>query len=458
MSHPWRRSRCSHRGSVSRRHQTAAVSRCLRRSRRFHLCRRSVDRVDAGRHCHSPDCGSGARAVGAVFARLAPHRIHRRIRRRRSGLRDRRHGGEPKQLTCYPAHGPMPQRWGFDNQVYGWTPDGKSVLFRSWRESISESNPRLYTVSVDGGLPAALPMPVAGVGRYSPDGKQIVYSPKFRDFRTWNRYVGGWAQDLYIYDFAAKSAKNITNDPNTDRDPVWIGNAIYFLADRGEHLNLYRYDVAERRDQAAHRLQGLRRALGKRRRQGPDRVRGRRRAARLRHERESGSRARHHRAERSGAHARRGAQRQGQGRGFRAERERQARAVHRARRCVQRAAQGRHHARSHPHAGCARARGGVVARTASASPTCRTKAARKRSGCATPTAAMRMQLDQRKVRPPVRAALVARMDRASRSSTATAVCIVAASAADRRRSSPTIRASHAATTPGRRAATTSPTR
>ena len=152
-------------------------------------------------------------------------------------------GGEPKQLTFYPAQGPLPQRWGFDNQVYGWTPDGKSILFRGWRDSTSVSQPHLYTVGVDGGLPATLPMPVAGVGRYSPDGNQIVYSPKYRDFRTWDRYVGGWAQDLYIYDFASKSAKNITNDPNTDRDPVWIGNGIYFLADRNEHLNLYRYDT-----------------------------------------------------------------------------------------------------------------------------------------------------------------------------------------------------------------------
>ena len=152
-------------------------------------------------------------------------------------------GGEPKQLTFYPAMGPLPQRWGFDNQVYGWTPDGTSVLFRGWRDSISISNPHLYTISVEGGLPSTLPMPVAGIGRYSPDGKQIVYSPKYRDFRTWNRYVGGWAQDLYIYDFASKTAKNITNDPNTDRDPVWIGNGIFFIADRGEHLNLYRYDT-----------------------------------------------------------------------------------------------------------------------------------------------------------------------------------------------------------------------
>ncbi|HZF12584.1 MAG TPA: hypothetical protein VFE33_27660 [Thermoanaerobaculia bacterium] len=40
-------------------------------------------------------------------------------------------GGVPKQLTWYPAQGPLPPRWGSDNQVYGWTKDGKAVLFRS---------------------------------------------------------------------------------------------------------------------------------------------------------------------------------------------------------------------------------------------------------------------------------------------------------------------------------------
>ncbi|WP_077514413.1 S41 family peptidase [Rhodanobacter sp. B05] len=154
-------------------------------------------------------------------------------------------GGEPKQLTWYPAMGPLAQRWGFDNQVYGWTPDGKSVLFRSWRDSRGISSPRVFTVPVSGGLPTVLPMPESGTARFSPDGKQMVYSPKFRDFRDWDRYQGGWAQDLFIYDFAAKTAKNITNDPNTDRDPVWIGKNIYFLSDRGPHLNLYRYDTSD---------------------------------------------------------------------------------------------------------------------------------------------------------------------------------------------------------------------
>ena len=67
-------------------------------------------------------------------------------------------GGEPTQLTFYPAMGPLPERWGFDNQVYGWTPDGKSVLFRSWRDSRNISDPRVFTVAVTGGLPSVLPM------------------------------------------------------------------------------------------------------------------------------------------------------------------------------------------------------------------------------------------------------------------------------------------------------------
>lgn len=153
-------------------------------------------------------------------------------------------GGEPRQLTWYPTAGPLPQRWGIDSQVYGWSPNGDAIIFRSARQAIGISNPQLFSVALGGGLPSALPMPTAGSGEYSPNGKQIVYSPKFRDYRSWNRYVGGWAQDLYIYDIAGKTAKNITQDPNTDRDPMWMSDAIYFLSDRGEHLNLYRYDTA----------------------------------------------------------------------------------------------------------------------------------------------------------------------------------------------------------------------
>ncbi len=156
-------------------------------------------------------------------------------------------GGAPKQLTFYPAPGPLADRWGFDNQVYGWTPDGSSILFRSARDGYSLTDAKLYTVPFGGGAATALPMPVSGAGHFSPDGKRIAYSPLWRDFRSEKRYQGGWANDLYIFDLEHPSLVQVTEDPRTDRDPMWIGNAIYFNSDRSGVFNLYRYDVTTRR-------------------------------------------------------------------------------------------------------------------------------------------------------------------------------------------------------------------
>ncbi|MGD8357891.1 MAG: LpqB family beta-propeller domain-containing protein [Lysobacterales bacterium] len=146
-------------------------------------------------------------------------------------------GGAPRQLTWYPTAGPLPARWGTDNQVYGWTPDGKYVLFRSNR--FSAIDPRLFRVAIDGGLPQALPMPRAGSGDFSPDGKSIFYSPLFRDFRTWKRYQGGWAQNLYVFDLENDTARQLTDNIRTERDPVWLESGMYFVSDRDGTLNLY---------------------------------------------------------------------------------------------------------------------------------------------------------------------------------------------------------------------------
>ncbi len=152
-------------------------------------------------------------------------------------------GGTPKKLTYYPAEGPLSPRWGYDNIVYGWTPDGKSILFRSLRYGYPEHSGQLYTVDKDGGPAVPLPMPRAGAGDFAPDGKRLVYSPLWRDFRSWKRYQGGWAQDLYIYDLQTNQSKVIASTKRTERDPMWIGDAIYFLSDRTGTLNLFKYDV-----------------------------------------------------------------------------------------------------------------------------------------------------------------------------------------------------------------------
>ncbi len=151
-------------------------------------------------------------------------------------------GGEPKQLTFYPAQGPLPARWGYDHLVQGWTPDGQRILFRSLRDAWDLAEGKLFTVDRDGGLPEALPLPSAGAATYAGNADTLFYSPLMRDFRTWKRYQGGWAQDLWLLDLKDMIAKQITDNPRTDRDPMWIDGKAYFDSDRDGRLNLYRYD------------------------------------------------------------------------------------------------------------------------------------------------------------------------------------------------------------------------
>lgn len=155
-------------------------------------------------------------------------------------------GGTPTQLTYYNDVGIMPPRGGYDNQVLGWTPDGKNVLFRGNRLPWGERMGKYFLISANGGFETPLQIPEGGGGMLSPDGTKMVYTPIEREWRTWKRYRGGRAQDVWIYDLKNNTTEKITDYIGTDNQPMWVGDKIYFTSDRTGTLNLYSYDLASK--------------------------------------------------------------------------------------------------------------------------------------------------------------------------------------------------------------------
>jgi tricorn protease len=141
-------------------------------------------------------------------------------------------GGEPQRLTWHPS----------PDVVLGWTPDGKEILFTSRRTAFSRFS-ELFTVSLEGGLPKKLPLPMGFEGSFSPDGKSIAYVPLSRAFRVWKRYRGGLATPIWIADLADSSIEKIPRTDSNDFNPMWIGDKVYFLSDREGPVTLFFYDV-----------------------------------------------------------------------------------------------------------------------------------------------------------------------------------------------------------------------
>ena len=151
-------------------------------------------------------------------------------------------GGTPRQLTFATDVGEMPPRGGFDNWILGWTRDGK-VLVRMNRVPWNARMGRYFLVDPKGGLETPLEIPEGGSASLSPDGTKLAYCPVDREFRTWKRTKGGRAQDVWLYDFAAKRSERLTTWEGTDNFPMWWGDAVYFTSDRERTLNIFRTDL-----------------------------------------------------------------------------------------------------------------------------------------------------------------------------------------------------------------------
>ena len=153
-------------------------------------------------------------------------------------------GGVPKRLSYTATLGrdDVSDRMGPNNIVIGWR-DNENIILRSRCREFNDFIGQLYLQNINGALLEQLPLPRGGFSSYSPDKKKIAYNRVFREFRTWKRYRGGQADDVWIYDFETKKIENITNNPAQDIIPMWAGRKIYFISDRDSRMNLFVYNL-----------------------------------------------------------------------------------------------------------------------------------------------------------------------------------------------------------------------
>ncbi|MBX3357739.1 MAG: PDZ domain-containing protein [Phycisphaeraceae bacterium] len=143
-------------------------------------------------------------------------------------------GGIATRVTHHPA----------GEELCGWTPDGKVLFLTNGVAGLSRQT-QLFTVPPTGGLPEQVGVPYSGFAAISDDGQWLAMTPYSIDNRTWKRYRGGMATDLWLVNLKTHESKRITDWEGTDTLPMWHGTDVYYLSDAGpqHRLNIWKYDT-----------------------------------------------------------------------------------------------------------------------------------------------------------------------------------------------------------------------
>jgi tricorn protease len=149
-----------------------------------------------------------------------------------------KNGGEPKRLTYHPSN----------DVVQGWTPGGK-ILFRSDRESKPTQTNKFFTISTDGGMPEAFPLPRAAFGEISEDNTYIAYTPITSWDSEWRNYRGGQAMPIWILNLKTNELiKTPQLDGERHVNPVWYKGNVYYISERDYTANVWSYNITTKQE------------------------------------------------------------------------------------------------------------------------------------------------------------------------------------------------------------------
>ena len=123
-------------------------------------------------------------------------------------------------------------RGNFSNAHPSWSPDGNTLLFVSNRTGSYE----VYSKDMTSNAEAVQLTDNGGVNfhpRFSPDGQLIVFE---------SQRVGNY--DIYVMNRDGSGERQLTNSPEDDTEPSWMGDQIVFTSYRSQDWELYMMPLA----------------------------------------------------------------------------------------------------------------------------------------------------------------------------------------------------------------------
>ena len=119
-------------------------------------------------------------------------------------------GGEPFRVTHHPSA----------ENLNDWT--GDVLLFTTGELGGLTRQARPFRVPAAGGMPEALPVPYGANATIDRSGEWLAYTPHAIDTRTWKRYRGGMATDIWLYNLKSGQSRRVTDHEGIDLSLIHI--------------------------------------------------------------------------------------------------------------------------------------------------------------------------------------------------------------------------------------------